>query len=186
MKFEGTDIEGVYLIHLTPFQDDRGMFARVFCKNEFAVIRENLEFVQVNFSQTVSKGTVRGMHFQYPPHAESKLIRCIRGKILDVVVDIRENSPTFLQHVAVELSEENKTAIFVPEGFAHGFQTLEPNTELLYQHTSFYTPGAEGALNYKDPALNIAWPMEVTELSEKDKNTPFLTPDFKGIHINTL
>lgn len=182
MTFIQTPLKGAYLIELKPFFDDRGMFARTFCKNEFKLIDHEKEFVQFNHSVTNLKGTIRGMHYQMPPYSEIKLIRCVRGKVHDVIVDIREGSPTFLEHFSVELSEENGLSLYIPAGFAHGFQTLEDNSQLIYHHTSFYQPGYEGGIKYSDPSVGINWPLPLTRISEKDSNYEFLN-NFKGIKL---
>ena len=181
MLFHETSLAGVYTVELEPFSDERGLFARTFCKREFEEIGHQQEFVQFNHSHSNVMGTLRGLHFQHPPHAEIKLIRCIRGKVLDVIVDIRQGSPTFLQHFAVELSEENLKMIYIPEGFAHGFQTLAPHTELIYHHTAYYAPQAEGGLYYADPRLNIQWPLSPTVVSDKDQKQKLITDLFNGI-----
>ncbi len=181
MKFIPQQLEGVYLVELNLLNDDRGSFARTYCKREFEQIGHQGEFVQMNQSWNTKKGTVRGMHYQVPPYSEIKVIRCIRGAVLDVVVDIRAGSPTFLQHMMVELSETNKTMIYLPRGFAHGFQTLTDQAELVYLHTEFFTPQADAGLNYSDPLLNIKWPLPVSVISEKDRNNPMLDKNFKGI-----
>lgn len=183
MRFHETPLKGAYLIELEPHLDDRGFFARTFCKNEFGEIRHQKEFVQFNHSCTLKKGTLRGLHYQEPPVSEIKLIRCIRGKVFDVIVDLREGSFTFLQYLGVVLSAENMKMIYVPEGFAHGFQTLEDHTEMLYHHTNFYSPGHERGIRYEDPMLNISWPLAPSEISDKDMNHALLTKDFKGIAI---
>jgi dTDP-4-dehydrorhamnose 3,5-epimerase len=179
MKFNETPLRGAYVIDLEPFSDERGLFARTYCKKEFFKIGFDKEFVQFNFSKTATKGSIRGLHYQVPPQAETKLIRCIRGKVYDVMVDLRSNSPTFMQFYPVELSEDNMRMVLIPEGFAHGFQTLEDNTQLIYHHTAFYAPGYEKGIRYNDPELNIQWPLDVTVISEKDENYPLLTPAFK-------
>lgn len=184
MKFENTFIEGVYIVTLTPFSDDRGFFTRTFCKNEFSEIGLNKEIVQINHSATTQKGAFRGFHFQYPPFAETKIVRCIRGKILDIAVDIRKNSPTFLQYVAVELSESNFNMLYIPEGFAHGFQVLEEASEIMYFVTEFFNPKFEGGINVNDTALNLQLPLPITQISEKDQKIPFLNPAFQGIAID--
>ncbi|MGZ3921739.1 MAG: dTDP-4-dehydrorhamnose 3,5-epimerase [Bacteroidia bacterium] len=181
MKFTETFLKGSYIIELTPFYDERGGFARTYCKKEFKEINHSKEFVQLNQSYNTHKGTIRGMHYQVAPFLEIKLIRCIRGSVFDVIIDIRQNSPTFLQHIAVELSESNKKMIYVPEGFAHGFQTLEDNTQLVYHHTEYYNAQADAGLNYNDPILNIKWPIPVSIISEKDKNNKLINPGFKGV-----
>lgn len=181
MTFTETALKGSYVISLTPFSDDRGWFARTYCKNEFEAIGHSKEWVQMNHSFTKEKGTVRGMHFQHPPFSEIKMVRCIAGAVLDVIVDIRKDSPTFLQHMAVELSAVNKKMIYIPEGFAHGFQTLEDNTELIYHHSEFYKPGVEGGLRYDDPMLDIHWPLAVKDISNRDRNHLLLDENFKGV-----
>lgn len=181
MIFHETALEGAYIIDLEPFSDNRGLFARTFCKREFAAIGHHKEFVQFNHSHSNEKGTLRGLHYQRPPHAEIKLIRCIRGSVFDVIVDLRQQSPTFLHYVGVELSEQNMRMIYVPEGFAHGFQTLVDHTELIYHHTAFYAPDSDGGIRYNDPKINMAWPLEVSTISEKDKNLPLLSDDFAGM-----
>lgn len=182
MIFTETPLKGAYIIETKPFTDDRGLFARTFCKNEFQQIGHTKEFVQFNHSVTTHKGSIRGMHYQLPPFSEIKLIRCIRGKVFDVIIDIREGSPTFLQHFSIELSEDNRLLLYIPEGFAHGFQTLEDNAQLIYHHTSFYQPGYEGGIRFSDPAVGINWPLQVTRISEKDSNYEFLN-NFNGIKL---
>lgn len=181
MVFHKTALRDVYTIDLNIFSDDRGIFARTFCKREFAQIGHTEEFVQFNHSRTLQRGTLRGLHFQRSPYAEIKLIRCIRGSVFDVVVDLRQESPTFLQHIGVELSEQNMRMIYIPEGCAHGFQTLEADSELIYHHTAFYTPAAEGGIRYDDPQLAIQWPLTPTLMSDKDKMYPFIEEWFEGI-----
>jgi dTDP-4-dehydrorhamnose 3,5-epimerase len=180
MIFEETTLKGAYVVSLQLLTDARGGFARTFCKKEFQQINHQKEFVQLNHSYNTFKGTVRGMHFQLPPYQEIKLIRCIKGTVIDVIVDLRENSPTFLQHVSVELSAENKKMMYVPENFAHGFQTLEDDTELIYHHTQFYTPQADTGIRFNDPMLKINWPLEPVMVSEKDKNYKLIDHTFKG------
>lgn len=181
MTFTETHLKGSYIIDLNLFTDDRGAFARTYCKRDFKEIGHDKEFVQFNQSYNTHKGTVRGMHYQIPPFKEIKLVRCIRGAVYDVIIDIRENSPTFLQHFSIELSADNKRSLYIPEGFAHGFQTLEDNTELIYHHSEYYAPNADSGLNYLDPVFNIQWPTTVTKISEKDKNLKLIDQSFKGI-----
>lgn len=183
MKFEPTNIAGLFTVRLKKLEDDRGFFARTFCKKEFEQVGFDKEFVQFNHSYNKFKGTIRGMHFQYAPYGETKLIRCIQGAVYDVAVDLREGSPSFLQHFGIELTAENMTSILIPEGFAHGFQTLEDNTALIYHHTAFYTAGADGGIRYNDPALNIDWKLPAVQLSEKDNNYKLVDTNFKGIKI---
>lgn len=182
MNFLETPLRGAYMVETRPFVDDRGLFARTFCKNEFKQIGHSKEFVQFNHSVTALKGTIRGMHFQTPPYSEIKLIRCIRGKVYDVIVDIREGSPTFLKYFGTELSEENMLSLYIPEGFAHGFQTLEDNSQLVYHHTSYYEPGHEGGIRYSDPLIGIKWPLDVNRISEKDNHYALLN-NFNGIKL---
>lgn len=181
MTFSPTPLKGSYIINLTPFSDERGWFARTYCENEFREIGHAEKWVQMNHSCTTKKGTVRGMHYQLPPFREIKMVRCIRGKAFDVIIDIRKDSATFLQWFGVELSPEAMNMLYIPVGFAHGFQTLSDNSEMIYHHSEFYTPGAEGGIKYNDPAVNIKWPLEVTSISERDLNHPGLTEKFKGI-----
>jgi dTDP-4-dehydrorhamnose 3,5-epimerase len=183
MRFLDTELKGAFIIELEPRRDDRGLFVRTFCKREFSEINHSKEFVQCNQSISVQKGTLRGMHFQVPPSAEIKLIRCIRGKVFDVIIDLRKDSPTFLEHIEVILSEENMNMIYVPEGFAHGFQTLEDNSQMMYHHTEYYTPENERGLNFNDPAFHISWPLEPFNVSEKDQKYPFIDNNFKGIAV---
>ncbi len=174
MEFIKTPIEGLFLIHHKILEDERGLFTRTFCKNEFSSIGFTKEFVQFNHSYNLLKGTVRGMHFQNAPFAETKLIRCVEGSVYDVAVDLRKDSQTYLQYFGIELSKANINSILIPEGFAHGFQTLENNTALIYHHTAFYTPGADCGIRYDDPALHISWPLPVSKISTKDKNYPLI------------
>lgn len=181
MKFTETSLKGSYTIDLNLFEDERGWFARTYCKSEFAEIGFDKEWVQMNHSFTKTKGTVRGMHYQLPPFTEIKLVRCIAGAVYDVIVDLRKDSPTFLQWFGTELSAGNKKMFFIPEGFAHGFQTLTDECELIYHHTQFYKPGVEGGIKYNDTEVNISWPLPTTIISERDKMHPVLDKNFKGI-----
>jgi dTDP-4-dehydrorhamnose 3,5-epimerase len=174
MRFEATPIEGAFVIHLSPFVDERGMFARLYCASELQSIQHNKPIVQVNHSLNKEKGTVRGLHFQYAPDAEIKIIRCVRGKVYDVLVDLRSNSSTFLHWYSVELSPQANNMVYIPEGCAHGFQTLEDDSELIYFHTAFYNRASEGGILYNDPKLSIRWPLPVRNVSEKDKSYPLL------------
>lgn len=178
-----TKIAGVFVAKTKTFEDHRGSFARLFCEESLQEAIGDRSIVQINRSLTRARGAIRGMHFQHPPHAELKCIRCLRGKVWDVAVDLRAGSPTFLQWHAEELSPENAHMLIVPEGCAHGFQVLEPDSELLYLHTAPYTPGSEGAIAYSDPAVGIRWPLEATDLSERDQSHPLLDDDFQGIAI---
>lgn len=176
------ELDGAYIITSNRDEDERGSFSRVFCQEEMSNINQE-NFVQVNHSITAKKGTIRGMHFQYPPNTEVKMVKCIKGSIIDIIIDIRADSPTFLKSHEEVLSAENMKMIYIPKGFAHGFQTLEDNSELLYFHSSVYTPDNEGALNVKDPLLNIKWPLDITDISKKDEEHNFIGSDFQGIKI---
>jgi dTDP-4-dehydrorhamnose 3,5-epimerase len=184
MQVEPLSIHGAYLIRLSPFKDDRGFFSRLFCARELEQALNAKQIVQINHSINIEKGTIRGMHFQYPPHAEIKIIRCLRGKVFDVMVDLRAGSPTFLKYEAVALSFDDYNMVFIPEGCAHGFQTLEENSELLYFHTAFYNKEAEGGLKYNDPAIGIEWPLPGKNISAKDGNYPLLDSSFSGIQVS--
>jgi dTDP-4-dehydrorhamnose 3,5-epimerase len=181
MIFKETILKGSYEIDLTPHGDSRGWFARTYCAKEFAQIGHELPWVQLNHSYTSQKGTLRGMHYQNPPFAEVKMLRCIAGAIYDVIIDLRKDSDTFLQWFGIHLSAENKKMLYIPKGFAHGFQTMENNTELIYHHTEFYTPEAEAGIKYDDPLINIKWPLPVTELSDRDAGHALIESTFKGI-----
>jgi dTDP-4-dehydrorhamnose 3,5-epimerase len=170
MIFTETKLAGAFIIDLERREDSRGYFARAFCQNEFEEHGLKPVIAQANVGFNKYKGTVRGMHFQFPPAAETKLVRCTRGAILDIIVDLRPESPTFLEHAEVELSADNGRALYVPERFAHSYQVLEDTTETSYQVGEFYTPSAEGGLSPFDPALGLSWPLPVTAISEKDAN----------------
>ena len=169
MKFIETKLHGAFVVDLEPRGDDRGFFARAFCQREFEAHGLKPLIAQANISFNRRKGTVRGLHFQFPPAAETKYVRCSRGAIVDVIVDLRPESPTYLQHVAVELTAENRRGLYVPERFAHGYQVLEDDTETTYQVGEFYTPAAESGLSHADPRLGITWPLPVTDMSDKDR-----------------
>lgn len=175
MIFIETKLKGAFIIELERREDDRGFFARGFCQNEFREHGLKALIAQGNIASNAKRGTLRGMHFQYPPAAETKLVRCTRGAILDIIVDLRPESPTYLQHVAVELNEDNMLALYVPERFAHGYQTLRDRTDTSYQVGEFYTPSREGGLMYNDPALGLKWPLPVTAISAKDQKFPLLS-----------
>ncbi|MDX2249320.1 MAG: dTDP-4-dehydrorhamnose 3,5-epimerase [Bacteroidia bacterium] len=172
MKFTETKLKGAFIVEPTPFQDDRGMFARFYCQREFEEHGLNPAVVNTNVSRSRYKGTLRGMHFQRSPWAECKLVRCTRGALLDVIIDLRPDSPTFKEWIGVELTADNYKMLFVPEGFAHGFMTLVDDTEATYQVSQFYAPKFEGGLKYNDPAFGIEWPMEPTVISDKDARWP--------------
>jgi dTDP-4-dehydrorhamnose 3,5-epimerase len=169
MIFTETKLKGAFVIDIDRREDSRGFFARVFCQHEFEAHGLKPLIAQANIAFNREKGTLRGMHFQFPPAPETKLVRCTRGAILDIIVDLRPESPTFLQHVAVELNEENCRALYVPERFAHGYQVLQDGTETSYQVGEFYTLGCEGGLQHDDPRLGLQWPLAVKVISEKDR-----------------
>ncbi len=176
-------IAGAFIVEGKPNSDHRGSFERFYCEKALAeVIGEN-HIVQINHSRTQSVGAVRGLHFQHAPYAEMKMVRCTRGRVWDVLVDLRAGSHTFLKWHAEELNPDKVLMMVIPEGCAHGFQTLEADSELLYLHTNFYTPQAEAGLRYDDPQLKIDWPLKATDLSERDKEHPLLTINFAGLEI---
>jgi dTDP-4-dehydrorhamnose 3,5-epimerase len=172
MEFAETKLKGAFVIAPDRREDSRGFFARAFCRTEFEQHGLNATVVQCNLSFSERRGTVRGLHYQVAPRAECKLVRCVRGSIFDVIVDLRPSSPARLQWVAVNLSADNRSALFVPEGFAHGFQTLEDRSEVLYQVSEFYSPEHERGLRWNDPAFAINWPIAATIISERDQNHP--------------
>ncbi|MFZ4792276.1 MAG: dTDP-4-dehydrorhamnose 3,5-epimerase family protein [Candidatus Competibacteraceae bacterium] len=176
-----TPISGLKLIQRQPLGDQRGYFERLFCADELQALLAGRGIAQINHSLTAKRGTVRGLHFQYPPDAELKLVSCLRGAVFDVAVDLRQGSPTFLHWHAEILSADNHHTLLIPEGFAHGFQTLTDHCELLYFHTAPYQPSAEGGLNVHDLRLNIGWPEAVTEWSPRDAALPGLTESFSGV-----
>ena len=180
MIFRPTPLGGSHLVDPEPFQDERGWFARVFCAEEFRAVAPPLAWVQINHSFTRRALTLRGLHFQRPPHQETKLVRCVAGAVWDVIVDLRRGSPTFLKWFGAELSAANRTMLLVPPGFAHGFQTLAADTEIIYHHSHPDTPDAEGGLRYDDPRLGIAWPAAPACLSARDAAHPRLDGGFQG------
>jgi dTDP-4-dehydrorhamnose 3,5-epimerase len=181
MNVVETNIPGVKIIENTAFQDNRGAFSRLYCARELKEVIGSRSIVQINHSLTHSIGAVRGLHYQNTPNAEMKIVRCLKGRVLDVAVDLRQGSPTFLKWSSIELTAENHLAFVIPEGCAHGFQVLEKDSELLYLHTEFYSQGDEGGVRYDDPKFNINWPLAPTDLSARDVSHPYLTNDFKGI-----
>ncbi len=170
MKFTETKLKGGFVIDIQKIEDDRGFFARGWCKNEFEEHGISSNLAQANLSFNRFKGTLRGLHYQASPHEEAKLVRCTKGGIFDVMVDLRKDSPTYGNWVGEELTAENHRMLLVPEGFAHGFQTLEDDTEVFYQVSEFYTPNAEQGARYDDPAFSIQWPLDVSVISDKDAN----------------
>ena len=183
MKIINTKIDGVFVIENDPIIDSRGAFSRLFCEKEFSPILGNRHIVQINHSITRTIGAIRGLHYQYPPFAEMKMVRCLKGRVWDVALDLRQGSPTFLKWHVEELTSENAKIIVIPEGFAHGFQVMNENSELLYLHTAFYEKSVEGAIRFDDPNLSIHWPLPVTDISERDKNHPIINKLFTGIKL---
>jgi dTDP-4-dehydrorhamnose 3,5-epimerase len=174
MIFTETNLPGAFIIDLEKKSDARGFFARTFCAQEFVAHGLKPAIAQSNLAFNHQRGTVRGMHYQTAPVTETKLIRCTQGAIYDVIIDMRPESPTFLSHIGIELTADNRRALYVPEMFAHGYQTLTDDTEIIYLVSEFYTPGYEQGLRYDDPFFNIDWPLDVTEISDKDLNWPLL------------
>ena len=182
MIFQPAPLQGAYTIDLERKGDDRGFFARVFCQKEFSDHRLISQFVQVNNSLSGKKGTLRGMHYQLPPFSEVKVLRCIKGALFDVIVDLRPDSPTFKKWFGAELTAENRRMMYVPQGFAHGLITLEDDTEVLYLVSSFYSQENERGLRFDDPSIGIRWPIAPTEVSAKDRSWPDLDEEFHGIN----
>lgn len=183
MTYTAIPLKGAFIIELEKRGDDRGFFARAFCENEFAAKGLSSHFVQVNNSLSVPKGTLRGMHYQLAPKGETKLVRCIRGALYDVILDIRKDSPTFGQSHGIELSADNRRMLYVPKGFAHGFLTLLDNTEAFYFVDEFYSPPHERGIRWNDPKFNIKWPMHPAVLSDKDRNQRDFDPAW---HLATV
>jgi dTDP-4-dehydrorhamnose 3,5-epimerase len=183
MKFYNTPLEGARLIELEKRGDDRGFFARYFCEREFAANGLETRFVQINNSLSAKKGTLRGLHYQLPPAAEVKMVRCVRGALWDAIVDLRPDSPTFKQAFGADLTAENRLMMYVPRGFAHAILTLTEDVEAIYLVSAFYGPEQERGLRWNDPAIGIDWPIEPTEISAKDAKWPDLDAAFHGIEL---
>lgn len=181
MNIRPTRLAGIVVVETAPRIDQRGAFARYFCDRELAELLGQRHIVQINHSRTRLRGAVRGLHYQHPPHAEMKFVRCLRGRVWDVAVDLRQDSPTFLQWHAEELAPEGAAMLVIPEGCAHGFQVLDPDSELLYLHTTHYEPAAEGGIRHDDPLLGIRWPLPATDLSTRDRQHPLLDRAYQGI-----
>jgi dTDP-4-dehydrorhamnose 3,5-epimerase len=181
MKIHPAPIANLVIAESQAFRDERGAFARLFCEQELSSVLGGRKIVQINHSCTEAVGAVRGLHFQHAPHAEMKLVRCLKGKVWDVAVDLRPQSCSYKCWYARELSPHNANMMVIPEGFAHGFQVLEAGSELLYLHTAFYKPESEEGLRHDDPVLGIAWPLPVTDLSKRDSSHAFIDSSFIGI-----
>lgn len=181
--FIPTPLLGLTLVQRKAIEDHRGFLSRFYCLDEFRECGLNKSIAQINHTLTKSKGTVRGLHFQNSPYAEAKMVSCLQGEIFDIAVDLRRDSPTFLQYHGEVLTAQNRRSLLIPEGFAHGFQTLTEDCELLYLHTAAYHPEAEGALNIADPKLGIVWPLAIGEISERDRSHRFMEQNFQGITV---
>ncbi len=181
MNFTPTPLQGSFVVEPIGVTDDRGWFGRIFCKKEFSEIGHDKEWVQLNHSSTNKKGTVRGMHFQIHPYREIKMVKCVSGAVYDVIIDLRKDSPTYLKWFGQELTSENRKMLYIPEGFAHGFQTLTDQCNLIYFHSEYYVPNAEGGIRYDDPSIKIKWPQNIILVSERDSSHPYLDENFKGI-----
>ena len=183
MNFQPTPIQGLWEITTTPRFDARGSLTRLYCADEFEEVTPGLRFVQVNHSITAKQGTVRGMHFQRAPALEAKLIRCLRGSVFDVIVDVRENSPTFGSWHALELNDANQRQVLIPPGCAHGFQSLADDSQLLYQHSAAYAPYCEDGLAFDDVQVGIRWPLPITDVSDRDRGFKRIGHGFEGVRI---
>lgn len=180
MIFTALPLSGAFVVDIEPRGDERGFFSRVFCEKEFSAHGLETKYVQINNSVSAHPGTLRGMHYQLPNSAEVKLVRCVCGALFDVIVDLRPHSPTFKKWVGLDLSSKNRRMVYVPRGFAHGFITTEPQTEVFYLASAFYDPQAERGVRYDDPAIGIQWPVQVREISKKDSQWPDLQEEFHG------
>ena len=180
-SFRGTSIEGLVVVDRQCIADNRGFFSRFYCASEFADAGCRLDIAQINHTMTRSRGAVRGLHYQLAPHAETKFVSCLQGEVFDVAVDLRRDSPTFLKWHGEILSEHNRASLLIPEGFAHGFQTLCDDCELVYLHSTSHHPGSESAVHLRDPRVGVEWPLPFTEISSRDERHAFLPPDFKGV-----
>ncbi|MCC0022608.1 MAG: dTDP-4-dehydrorhamnose 3,5-epimerase family protein [Hyphomicrobiaceae bacterium] len=182
-QFETTPLPGMVVMKGNPRRDARGEFERLFCVSELRDFGIEFQVNQINRSLSRSAGTVRGLHFQYPPHAEGKLITCLSGRVFDVAADLRRNSPTFGQWFAVELGQGSHVSVFLPPGIAHGFQTLTPDCELIYLHSQAYHPQSEGGIHHRDPRLAIQWPLAISQVSDRDAALPNIDSSFEGIDL---
>ncbi len=181
--FVQTRLSGLKLVQRKAVEDHRGFLSRFYCAEEFAEMGINKSIAQINHTFTRKEGAVRGLHFQHPPYAEIKFVSCIKGEILDIAVDLRYESPTFLEWHGEILSDSNRRSLLIPEGYAHGFQTLTENCELIYLHTTAYHPEAEGALNVADPRLGIDWPLPIDDLSDRDRDHALIDENYQGLTL---
>lgn len=177
MKITPTELQGPRLVEIDPMEDSRGFFARLWCKQEFKQHGIDMEVVQISISHNATLGTLRGLHFQWPPSREAKLVRCQCGRIHDVIVDLRPDSPTFTQHAAFELDSRNHNSLYIPSGFAHGFQTLEENTDIVYMMSDYYRPDLQDGVRHNDPVFDITWPLPLSSISPRDLDYPDFDPD---------
>jgi dTDP-4-dehydrorhamnose 3,5-epimerase len=180
-EFTSTPLSGLIVIQRKPIDDDRGFLCRFYCAEEFSEAGLRKPVAQINHTLTREKGAVRGLHFQYPPHVEAKIVSCLKGEIYDVALDIRSGSPTFLRWYSEILSADNHKSLLIPEGFAHGFQTLTGGCEIIYLTTAVYAPDAEGGLNVRDPRFAITWPLNISQISKRDLSCAFVEDQFEGI-----
>jgi dTDP-4-dehydrorhamnose 3,5-epimerase len=183
MKIYETPLEGAYTLELEKHGDERGFFARFFCEKEFLSAGLEVNFPQINNSMSARKGAIRGLHYQLTPNAEVKVMRCVRGAMYDVIVDMRLGSRTYLQWFAAELTAENRTMMYVPRGFAHAFLSLTDNVEVIYMASAAYAPASERGLRWNDPVINIKWPIQPVEVSDKDRSWPDFDPDWHGVEM---
>jgi dTDP-4-dehydrorhamnose 3,5-epimerase len=181
MQIFDTLLNDLKVVETAPIVDSRGAFSRLYCEDELKAVIGERRILQINHSRTDIIGAVRGLHYQFSPHAEMKLVRCLKGRVWDIAVDLRCDSPTFLHWHAEELTSANARMMVIPEGFAHGFQVLDPSSELLYLHTANYAPSAEGGLRHDDPRIGIRWPLTVTDLSQRDATHPLIKTNFSGV-----
>lgn len=183
LDFLNTPLAGLKVIQRKPIEDTRGFLSRLYGIEEFTNVGVDKHISQINHTLTILKGTVRGLHYQNPPYSEAKIVNCIRGEIFDVAVDLRQGSPTFLHWHGEKLNAKNNRSLLIPEGYAHGFQALSENCELIYFHTAPYVPEADAGLNAVDTVLGINWPLPITEISDRDRTHPMIHPDFKGVYL---
>ncbi len=183
MKFHKTPLDGAFTIELERRGDERGFFSRFFCEKEFAAAGLETRFPQINNSVSARKGAIRGLHYQLTPNAEVKVMRCVRGAMYDVIVDLRAGSPTYLHWFGAELTAENRTMMYVPRGFAHGFLSLTDEVEVVYMASAFYAPGSERGLRWDDPVIGIEWPIKPVEVSDKDRSWPDFDSGWHGVEM---